>query len=88
MTGFCVVSMYDQHKAGTLPSKLTTSALTLCDHSSGYLFITPYPGVAYRGILQEAEVNRASLLGMQPRCSSWCSQLGTQRASGVERQQK
>lgn len=64
-----VASMYHQHTAGTLPSKPTTSALTLCDHSSGYLFIKHTPGVAYSGIWQEAAANGASLLVMQPRCS-------------------
>lgn len=37
-----VMSMYHQHMAGKLPNKLTTSELTLCDHSSGYLFIKSY----------------------------------------------
>lgn len=40
-----VASTYHQHTAGTAPSKPTTSALTLCDHTSGYLFIKTIPQV-------------------------------------------
>jgi len=42
MISSCVISISHQHMAGKLPNKLTTSDLTLCGHSSGYLFIKSY----------------------------------------------